>query len=316
MKCFPFLLLGLGFCFPGSSHALILSGGTGSFNTTDPNPGFPLSGWNHVAWSGNGASAVYLGNGWAISAGHVGARPISFAGDPDAGAIPTYTVVPGSAVTLTNNGAPGQSLNTDLVVFRINADPGLPALAISAGSPSNGTAMTHIATGADRVASLTTWDVNTVPDPDVWSQIPPNPDTANPNATGYLWDSIRTKRWGTNNIIGPSAFENLGSLAVPVNVQVFASNFSDTGGNESQAALGDSGSGVFILNGGNWELAGIALAVGGFSGQPDNTAVFGNETYYADLSFYRSQILTIIPEPGSAALSVMALLGLLRRRRA
>ncbi len=317
MKRYLFFIPGIGLLLQAQVPALIVAGGTGAFNTTNPNPASPASGWNHVAWNANQASSVYLGGGWVLTAAHVGANTISFAGDPNLGATPTYSVVPGSAVTLTNNGAMGQTANTDLVLFQINGEPGLPSLSISSVSPAAGTFMTQIATGRDRVSALTTWDVDTVPNPDVWLETPPNPDLpGNPNATGFLWDSTRTKRWGTNNTIAASAFEDVGSPGTPVNVRAFRSNFSNAGVNETQSATGDSGSGVFILNGGVWELAGITLAIGGFSGQPAETAVFGNETYYADLSFYRNQILSIIPEPGSLALGGMVLIGLLRRRRA
>ena len=44
-----------------------------------------------------------------------------------------------------------------------------------------------------------------------------------------------------------------------------------------------------------------------FDGQPGNTAVFGNPTYFADLSIYSGEITQImgpaeVPEPGSLAL--------------
>jgi hypothetical protein len=59
--------------------------------------------------------------------------------------------------------------------------------------------------------------------------------------------------------------------------------------------------------------------VDGFSGQPDPgaNAIYGNSTYAADLSFYRSQIVTIVPEPSVAALvaTALAALGVAARYR-
>jgi hypothetical protein len=51
------------------------------------------------------------------------------------------------------------------------------------------------------------------------------------------------------------------------------------------------------------------LTVAGYSGQPDPgaNAVFGNLTYAADLSFYRSEIVTIVPEPSTVAMVAVAL---------
>jgi hypothetical protein len=63
------------------------------------------------------------------------------------------------------------------------------------------------------------------------------------------------------------------------------------------------------------------MMVVGFSGQPDpeENAVFGNSTLVADLSFYRPQIIAIVPEPHPMALAASGLGGLmlwrlLRRR--
>ncbi|MEI6037455.1 MAG: hypothetical protein WCQ91_05985, partial [Planctomycetota bacterium] len=71
---------------------------------------------------------------------------------------------------------------------------------------------------------------------------------------------------------------------------------------------GDSGGAVFVKNGSAWELAGIMLAVDQYSGQPSNTAVFGNQTYSADLSFYNGQIVQVVPEPGGLALAIAGFL--------
>jgi len=48
--------------------------------------------------------------------------------------------------------------------------------------------------------------------------------------------------------------------------------------------------------------------VAGFSGQPDPgaTPVYGNVMYAADLSFYQSQIVTIVPEPSATVLLAAA----------
>lgn len=290
--------------------AVIIASGPG--NTSAPaGPADP--GWSHVAWSQNGASAVYLGGGWVITAAHVGAAPISFTGDPLSGPGPVYGVVPGTAVTLTNLSAPLKSAFTDLVVFQINGDPGLPPLNISPSPAPALSQVTMIGTGRDRVLPQTVWDVDpsTLPD---WTWTTPATNPGLPDLAGYAWDATRTKRWGTNNYKAAAGFEFDGFADVMGFRTTFNNNLLLP--NEAQGATGDSGSAVFYNNGGSWELSGITLAIARYSGQPGDTAVYGNDTFMADLSFYRGQILAIIPEPGSGALTALAMLGLLRRHRA
>ena len=83
------------------------------------------------------------------------------------------------------------------------------------------------------------------------------------------------------------------------------------GTSEAQAVAGDFGRAVFAKHGGQWQQAGIMVAAEGYSGQPslELTAVFGNETFMADLSYYRNQIVAVVPEPGAVALVGMALAG-------
>jgi MYXO-CTERM domain-containing protein len=84
---------------------------------------------------------------------------------------------------------------------------------------------------------------------------------------------------------------------------------------EAQGAPGDSGGGVFYHNGQNWELAGIMLAVGQLNGQPAETAVFGNQTFIADVATYRNEIVSIVPEPSTAMLAALGVVALASRRR-
>ena len=71
----------------GANHsaAVIIVTGDGTGNTTAPSddPGFDNVG------SVNGLSGVYLGNGWVLTAGHVGSGPMVFGGV-------TYSPGPGS----------------------------------------------------------------------------------------------------------------------------------------------------------------------------------------------------------------------------
>jgi hypothetical protein len=60
---------------------------------------------------------------------------------------------------------------------------------------------------------------------------------------------------------------------------------------------GDSGGGVFLKRGGQWELVGIMFAQFVWPNQPVSTAVFGNLGAHADVFFYRQQILDVMNSP-------------------
>lgn len=269
--------------------AVIIDTASGTGNTTAPpdNPG-----WANVGTVANG-SAVYLGNRWAITATHVWTGPTTFSGT-------TYQNVPGSEITLSNNGTPGKTAYTDLVLYQLATDPGLPALSIASSTPSNGSGVTMIGAGRDRGA-FTVWNVNTTPTPWVWTV-----SGSTGNAAGYQWASTRTMRWGTNAIAGTGWITY--TIDTAKSVYAVQTTFNDPGfySNEAQAAPGDSGGGVFFKNGGVWELAGIMLITDAYSGQPASTAVFGNNTFSADLSYYRPQIMAVVPEPATTTLVGLA----------
>jgi hypothetical protein len=151
---------------------------------------------------------------------------------------------------------------------------------------------------------LTYWNID---NSNVWTETPIPGD-----ASGYKEVGTQSVRWGTNSIEGGTFTLNAGYG----DMTAFSTDFDNTAG-EAQAAIGDSGGGVFFKNGSTWELVGILDAVSGYTGQPGATAVFGNESHAASLPAYRGQIVTTIPEPGSMGLVVMgmAVLGWRRHRR-
>ena len=81
---------------------------------------------------------------------------------------------------------------------------------------------------------------------------------------------------------------------------------------------------MFVKQAGEWSLAGIIIATGVFPDQPGGagTAVYYNASYFADLSYYRPQIMALaVPEP-AAMTQLLAAGGIgvgvcwFRRRRA
>jgi hypothetical protein len=280
------------FLYLPATHAVIIRSGDGSGNTTAP-PDDP--GWANVGLRGGG-TGVYLGNQWVLTANHVGAGTITL------GAT-VYNPIPGSAVQLSN--PPSYTPLTDLLMFRIDTDPGLPPLTISSAAPLPGAELLMIGRGRNRQANLTHWDAT-------WNEVGP------PGVhRGFKWAAGRTARWGENHVAAAGVAAQVGGLDVLGMLTTF--DEVSTLAHEAQAATGDSGGAVFHKNGANWELAGTIIAVTNLSGQPASTAVFNNTTFSADLSVYRQQILTLvaIPEPGSLVLALVgaAVLAVCRRRR-
>jgi hypothetical protein len=201
----------------------------------------------------SGPTGVYLGNGWVLTAAHVPAGNFVFG-------VTIYPFVPGSAVQLLN---PDSSL-ADLHVFRIDPSPSLPLLRIRSTTPSNNTDVTMISQGLSRGAA-TSWMGH----------------------NGYEWGASTGMRWGTNRVAGT---DFIGTWTVFTNFTKISQGGTT---HEAQGANGDSGGAVFIKNGSDWELAGVMLAVGVYGGQPDSTALYGNETHAADLSIYRDQLFAV-----------------------
>lgn len=281
--------------------AVIVEGTDGMGNTNAPAGDL---GWSHVSENGGG-TGVYIGNSWVLTAAHVG--PFLFFQSPT-----VYWAVAGSSRTLTN--ADGTA--SDLMVFQVSGDPGLPALSLLDAPPAVGAGVVAIGRGWERGAEAY-WSTNGGSWVEVGSSDPQD-------HAGYLLDtSRRTMRWGTNLLTDNDAWIELdASGTISFNRSLIWS--FDAGGTDSegQAVPGDSGGGVFVADGfGGYALAGIMYARETFAGQPSASAAYGNESMAIDVSAYRDQIVSItgVPEPASAALVLLgavAALGLRRRRRA
>lgn len=276
------------------SSAVIIRSATGTGNTT----GTGAPGWDYVGSVGNG-SVVYLGDGWAITAAHVNrSTPVTFAGT-------SYTT--DQVVRLhepSNTSAP-----VDIVMLHLTTSPSLASLSLSSSTPLAGTTVTMIGNGRDRASSLTYYSVNISTNPYTWTELASRTGS---NFEGYKYLSTNTKRWGQNVITTTGQTINVGYG----NTIVFQAAFDQNGGsgnNEAMVADGDSGGAAFSSTG---ALLGLLNAKSAFSGQPAETAIFGNLTNMVDLSAYRSQIVAAIPEPSAMLLvgSTFAW-GLLRRRR-
>ncbi len=287
------------------TQALVIQGGAGTSTpaahttrpTTDP-------GWDNVGWGSNGTaasspgSAIYLGNRWVLTAGHTIGNQITLGDTFGSGTL--YTKDPATASVRLKN--PDGS-DTDLVMFRIQQDPGLATLDIIQNTPGIGDSVVMIGTGVERGSALTTYPSG---------------------HQGYDWSGSRLKTWGDNTVAqespGNSGFV-FNVAGIGLDVSGFGTVFDNSTG-EGQAAAKDSGGAVFVdvTGNGDWQLGGVMIAVSTFGNQPDGplgvgqTSVFGNATLMADLSVYRDQIVSLIPEPSSAAVLGVFGMVLIRRR--
>jgi hypothetical protein len=278
----------LSFALASAAPAVLIDSGDGTGNTAAPSPD---PGWAHVGVC-NGLTGVYLGDGWVLTANHVGTCDIVLSGV-------TYPWLHGTAVRLHND----DSTLADLLLFRLESPyPPLGALAIADAPPAEDTPLVLIGRGRNRGAP-TSWN-------------PPGPG---PTYDGYLWGAGVAMRWGTNFL---ETVPDLGTFEDFLLTHLFSTEFDETGAghsvHEAQAATGDSGGAAFASTGSGYELAGIMIAIASYQGQPAETALYGNDTLAADLSHYRDEIVAL-PEPAGGLEAGAVLLGALaasRRRRA
>lgn len=285
---------------------VVISGGP---NNTAP---AGQSYFGNVGTIGN-ASAIYLGDGWVLTANHVAS---SLPGTVNFGGI-SYGTEPGSHTRLQN--AAPHSTYTDIVLFRLNtlaSFPALPAVGISSSTPTVGSEVMMIGNGRSQLEAPTFWNRTVIPgdNNDTWEET----TSELSNISGFKTSGTHEVRWGENAVDQNAVLVNVGTVSVPVHVVSFTTAFqSGAIQHEAQGVTGDSGGGVFRLNGGSWELAGMMFAVATYETQPggSQTAVPGNLTSIADLSYYREQIYAAIPEPSALVLALLGGLALGRRRR-
>ncbi|MCC7086421.1 MAG: PEP-CTERM sorting domain-containing protein [Pirellulales bacterium] len=278
-----------------ASPALALIVTATTLDTTQPpQPPADNPGWDNVTVGASTPNYTYLGNGWALSAYHVGTGPVTFS-------TGTFSAIPGQVYEVPNPAGSGLSAVTDLQLIRLNGDPGLPSLTIASQSltesiihPPNQLAaeVTIIGQGRTRQPNLTNWDAN-------WVEVP-----SGGAYQGYWAGNDVTKRWGKNQLADEDSLfsTNDNDLRGTVNlsglnrdvVSMFT-QFDQSGIQyEAQAADRDSGSAVFRKNGSQWELIGVVNTVYTYQNQPALAVAFTTYTSFADLTYYRNEIFDIM----------------------
>lgn len=271
--------------FSGSAGAVVIdrvNAGSGNMSAPSDDPG-----WNNVGAIGFGGG-VYIGYGWVLTANHVGSSDgITLGGVK-------YPMLPGTGHRLTNAGAAGKSALSDLYMFQI-AQPSLslPFIHVASTAPANGDTVTMIGRGRLQQANPTFWDINTSSPTWVWTET--TEELA--NEAGFKTDATKSMRWGTN------AIDDRGWFNIGVDVLGIGTTFDpEVSPNEAQVVSGDSGGAVFVKQAGAWNLTGIIIAQGLLPNQPGgtSTAALYNTSFFADLSYYRPQIVAIVvPEPAA-----------------
>lgn len=304
--CWPSLLASV--CISSAPlHAVIVGGtlGTGNNNNTQAGldgylstasiTAFPY--WDNLVRVGD-ASGVYLGynatsmTGWVLSANHVTTpSTISVAGTG-------YSVLGGST----------QVGSSDLKLYEIGGAPlpSLPVVPLASRNTISGDFSLMFGRGF----------TNSTTAPYAWA----TPGTNDANGM----------RWGTNTSLG-STLVNIGSGSQNLQryIVVDFDGPTDPGATayDAQAALGDSGGGLFILRSGVWELSGIAhfvddgpnfLEIGETGDGVTNPSQYGDFTAYSDVNSQTVSIAsstgTLVPEPSATWMLASSLLLIWRRR--
>jgi hypothetical protein len=261
------------------------------------------------------SNGVYLGDGWVLTAYHVGVPArIQF----DSGTA--FDTIPNQNY-LINNPPANQcgicsdsrlTISTpDLRLIRINGDPALTDSTIKSIVPPTPQQQFTISSqplnlndqvvimgwGQLRSPTLSYFSVNKSTSPWTWTTVT---SCSGPNCYSGYYSNGAGKAWGTNRIASSDSVlgENDGNLQTIVSnstisyVTTYDQNSSDPF--EALGVGGDSGSGVFFKRNGQWQLAGIVNAKYNYSGQSpqfdsSNTlAVFGNANAFVDLATYNS----------------------------
>jgi hypothetical protein len=213
--------------------------------------------------AGGGLTVVYLGEGWVLTARHVGARDVEIDGE-------VYRKASDSVVEIYNE----DRTVADLIAYRILGNPelpDLPPLEISESTPSKGAFAILAGAGHEKARD----------------------DRSLASALRRIW-SGRARAgptWGTNTIadtrervtIGESVTEAITTEYSLVD-DLFATRY------EAQAVTGDSGGALFVADGDEFVLAGVLFAAS--KGDP-----YGSEpsrTFAVDLASYRRQIISAI----------------------
>lgn len=313
---------------PASALVVKTWNGPGTPQNVNNTPPADDPGWANLPNNDSVRTGLYLGDQWVISAVHAGQGNLELSGG-------SFPIVADSTVTLTNpHSFGGQALSdslSDVYLYRIGVDEttgltpeeldsAIRRIAIADRLPDTDDVVTMIGRGAQRITRSSDsngqyhWTAGGTP--------VTNTEVAAEH--GFLTDTFRQWRWGTNKLTNPSGISGNpirsgDQFVINVNTQGstqvrqtigFSTRFdrglTDSGlpladgstPDEAQGAPGDSGGPVFWKDDDEWVLAGVMHAIYQKNNQAGNEAWFGNHTGISDLSFehYHDQIEAIRSE--------------------
>ncbi len=235
------LIAGLLMC--RSSQAVVVGNQPGAIPSNITAAPADDPGWNSFSTAG---SYVYLGDGWVLSARHVGYNNgMQFqtpTGTVTAHRIPGryytdyygflhddgnhYYAISNPDTVQPEAGSPiTLSPYTDLQLFRVHAEReiDLPSLKIASEplpnnfSPNNAPQVLAIAGGPGRIAAESSWSVTGTSPNFTWT----TPPSSSIDHRGYVDDDNSTRRWGTNRISDPGDSASLFSGVVSNTTGVF-----------------------------------------------------------------------------------------------
>lgn len=256
--------------------AVILYSGDNSTNLTSPDLAREnaFNSVGRITGSARG-SVVHIRGKYLLTANHVNVNTNSVTFD----SITTWQ--------LDTLFSPVQIDSADMKLIKLKEDPGLLETPLFE-SPSGDTNIT---------ATLIGWGVGR----------DPNVADAGTGTTN-IWDwgnsSTMAKRWGTN-LIRQAATGNVAGYNYDYLITFLNRN---AGNDEAAAAIYDSGSGLFIEDGGTWKLVGMTTAITSINGPTDTlpqkptNSTFGSGTsfssdqnFFVRIGSYASDIEAAIP---------------------
>ena len=281
------ILLGL----PFPAHAVIVAVPDNvtspvNLHQTTPANGAP---WDHVGnIVGADGSAVYLGNGWAITAKHVGVT-----GNFELNGT-TYS-----------SSAPSVELaGVDMELFQLDILPPEPGVRLRETPVTVGEQITMIGYGFNRNSGEVPLTIGGFP------------------TDGYELATTNLKTWGTNQVTAVNQlFPAIGTgFSADFDDPQPGLNNAGADSDEAIATLGDSGSAAFTFDGLQWELAGLTVVASSIN-QADTNYVFYSQpnlesvTGFLAIDNHRTTIQATIPEPASAGLMLLGMVFLCRFNR-